>query len=335
MDTPLISILTPFKNTAEFLPECLDSICNQTYQNWELLIINDHSTDASLSIVQQYANIDSRVKIFENEGTGIIEAMRTAFKYSKGILITRMDSDDIMTPDKLQILSNLLLTRGQGHIAIGHVKYFSEKGIGDGYDRYGKWLNKLTSTGANFEEIYKECVVPSPNFMVHRDDLIYCEDFQPNLYPEDYDLTFRFYKYGLKCIPCEELTHYWRDYSTRTSRTHEHYNNNFFLEIKINYFLELEYDRNRPLTVWGAGAKGKIIAKNLVEKEVPFYWICDNPKKIGHVIYGQELLKFDFISKVDKPQSIVTVANEAAQEEIRKYMDKQKMQSMKDYFFIC
>ena len=332
---PLISILVPFKNTVEFLSECLDSICNQTYQNWELIIVNDHSTDNSLSVVTKYAEVEPRIKVYPNEGSGIIQAMRTAFKHSKGELITRMDSDDIMTSNKLKVLSQLLLKHGEGHVAIGHVKYFSEKGIGDGYDRYAKWLNTLTTQGSNFTEIYKECVIPSPNFMVHREDLINCGDFQPDLYPEDYDLTFRFYKHGLKCIPCDQLTHYWRDYSTRTSRTHKHYNNNFFLEIKINYFLELAFDVKRSLTVWGAGAKGKAIARHLVQKEVPFYWICDNPKKIGHLIYGQELLKFDFIAKLEKPQSIITVANETAQKEIRSYMDRQGMQSMRDYFFFC
>ena len=335
MSTPLISILTPFKNTAEFLPECLDSICKQTCDNWELVIVNDHSNDSSFSIVEQYAAKNSRIKLFQNEGSGIIEAMRTAFKHSQGALITRMDSDDVMTSDKLSVLSKRLLAYGKGHVAIGHVKYFSKNGIGDGYDRYGKWLNGLTTTGSNFSEIFKECVVPSPNFMVYREDLIACGDFQPDLYPEDYDLTFRFYKQGLKCIPCDQLTHYWRDYSTRTSRTHEHYNNNFFLEIKINYFLELEYDKNRPLTVWGAGAKGKTIAKHLVERNIPFQWICDNPKKIGHIIYDQELLKFDHIKALDNPQSIITVANESAQIQIKNYMDNHGMQSMKDYFFFC
>lgn len=335
MSTSIISILIPYKNTAEFLPECLDSICKQTYSNWELVIVNDHSNDNSLSIVEQYAKIDSRIKLFQNEGAGIIEAMRTAFKHSKGELVTRMDSDDIMTANKLEVLSNLLLGSGKGHVAIGHVKYFSDNGIGDGYDRYGKWLNSLTTNGSNFSEIYKECVVPSPNFMVYREDLINCKDFQPDVYPEDYDLTFRFYKHGLKCIPCDQLTHYWRDYRTRTSRTHEHYNNNFFLEIKINYFLELEYDRNRPLTVWGAGAKGKTIAKHLVHRNIPFQWICDNPKKIGHIIYDQKLLKFDYIKELKSPQSIITVANESAQVQIKSYMDIQGMEPMKDYFFFC
>lgn len=335
MIQPLVSILTPFKNTEQYLEECLDSICNQSYQNWELLIVNDHSIDNGLSIVESYVKKDARIKLFENEGIGIIEALRTAFRHSSGLLITRMDSDDVMTPDKLDVLSDLLVEQGRGHIAIGQVKYFSEGGIGDGYDKYARWLNGLTSEGFNFQEIYKECVVPSPNFMVYKDDLLKCGDFQSDLYPEDYDLTFRFYKNNFVCIPCDKLTHHWRDYSTRSSRTDEHYSNGNILDIKIHYFLALDYDISRPLAVWGAGDKGKYIARKLVEKGTPFHWVCDNPNKIGRKIYGQEMLNFDYLAKLQNPQSIVSVANEEAQKEIRSYMNQQEKKPMQDYFFFC
>lgn len=335
MNQPLISILTPFKNVEAYLAECLDSILNQSYANWELLLVNDHSTDTSTEIAQKYAIKDHRIQLLQNTSNGIISALRQAFSSSKGDFITRMDSDDIMQKDKLKHMSNDLITLGKGHIALGLVKYFSEEGISDGYARYEKWLNVLTSAGSNYSEIYKECVIASPCWMIHREDLIACEAFEPNRYPEDYDLTFRFYKYGMKCIPSENLLHYWRDYSTRTSRTHEHYAQNYFLDIKLHYFLALDFDSTRPLVIWGAGFKGKTIAKKLIDKAIAFYWICDNPKKIGKTIYGQEMLPFQYLDKLEDPQSIITVANEDAQKEIRQFMSKTQAKSMKDYFFFC
>ncbi|MFC4721968.1 glycosyltransferase family 2 protein [Geojedonia litorea] len=335
MQAPLISILTPFKNTAIYLPECLDSIINQNYQNWELIIVDDHSSDQSYSVVEAYAKKDYRIRLFKNSGHGIIEALRLAFKKSKGDYITRMDSDDVMHTEKLYFLVNDLITSGKGHVALGLVKYFSNEGISDGYARYEAWLNGLTKQGSNYSEIYKECSIASPCWMVHRDDLIRCDAFNLNYYPEDYDLTFRFYKQQLKCIPSQKLLHYWRDYPTRTSRTHEHYAQNYFLDIKLSYFLELDYDKNRPLTVWGAGFKGKTIAKRLKSQKIPFLWICNNPKKIGKKIYGIELHSFNQLSTLTNPQSIVTVANENAQRVIRNYFKSQQMVSMTDYFFFC
>ncbi|MDG5491917.1 glycosyltransferase family 2 protein [Psychroserpens sp. SPM9] len=335
MQNPLISILIPFKNTEQFLPECLDSIRDQSYEHWELIIVNDHSTDSSFNIVSAYAEKDKRIKLFTNLGQGIINALQLAFIESKGDYITRMDSDDIMHPEKLHTMLYDLISHGKKHIALGLVSYFSKDGIGDGFAKYESWLNGLTQQGQNYTEIYKECVIPSPCWMIHRDDFITCEAFTPNRYPEDYDLAFRFYQNKMTCIPSHTILHYWRDYSSRTSRTHEHYAENHFLELKLNYFLKLNYNASRPLTVWGAGQKGKKVARLLKAKQVSFYWICDNPKKIGKHIYDELLLSFEYLKVLENPQSIVTVANPDAQVEIKAYFKTQDMKAMTDYFFFC
>ncbi|MDH3697208.1 MAG: glycosyltransferase [Flavobacteriaceae bacterium] len=332
---PLISILIPFKNTAVYLPECLESIRSQSYSNWEVCAVNDHSTDASLALLETWSQRDPRFKVAANPGKGIIPALRKALEMSSGELITRMDSDDIMKRDKLKFLCTPLYHNGPGYLAIGGVRYFSERGISDGYARYERWLNKLTAAGNNYSELYKECVIPSPCWMTFREDLFKAGAFDADRYPEDYDLAFRFYKAELKCIPCNDILHDWRDYEERTSRNHEHYAQNYFLKIKLHYFLDLHYQASRPLTLWGAGAKGKEIAQDLTSRNVPFHWLCDNPKKIGKNIYGNLLLHFSEIEKMDKPQCIITVANEVAQIEISAFMDKRGFQSMQDYFFFC
>ncbi|MGB5228395.1 MAG: glycosyltransferase family 2 protein [Eudoraea sp.] len=335
MNNYLISILIPFKNTSIYLKECMDSIVSQSYQNWEVLAIDDHSVDNSRAVVEEYSLRDSRIIVHSNQGDGIISALRTAYNLSNGELLTRMDSDDIMNSKKLEIMASSLEKHGKGHIAVGGVRYFSDRGVGNGYMRYEKWLNKLTAKGVNFSEIYKECVIPSPCWMVHKIDLEECGAFEPNIYPEDYDLTFRFYERGLQCIPCNEILHKWRDYDTRTSRTSEHYAQNYFLQLKLYYFLKLHHDHRRPLTVWGAGDKGKSLARELLQQNIPFYWLCDNPKKIGKNIYGQELRHFNYLHKLEKPQSIVTVANEEAQKMITNFFSNLGQSSMVDYFFFC
>jgi len=224
---------------------------------------------------------------------------------------------------------------GKGHLAVGQVRYFSSRGISNGYAKYEDWLNRLTQTGNNYSEIYKECVVPSPCWMAYREDFEKSGGFDSDRYPEDYDLSFRFYEHGLKIIPCNALLHLWRDYDTRTSRTHEHYAQNYFLDIKLHYFLKLDYYHNRPLVVWGAGFKGKAIAKALVEKEVHFTWLCDNPKKINKKIYNVQLVHFQELEQLTNPQSIITVANDQAQKDILGYLRKQGQLPMKDFFFFC
>ncbi|MBO0340856.1 MAG: glycosyltransferase family 2 protein [Bacteroidota bacterium] len=335
MQNGKISIIIPFKNTAHYLPECLDSIVNQTYNDWEVLAVNDHSTDKSFELLSSYSKKDERIKVFQNKGTGIIPALQTGYAESHGQFVTRMDSDDIMKPNRLEVMINSLKENGIGHVAVGKVKYFSHRGISNGYERYEQWLNQLTAEGNNFDEIYKECVIPSPCWMAHREDFEKCNGFEPHRYPEDYDLTFRFYEHALKIIPCHQVLHLWRDYDTRTSRTHEHYAQNYFLDIKLHYFLKLDHDIQRPLVVWGAGFKGKKIAKGLKKKGLDFVWLCDNPNKIGKKIYGKVLVHFEALQDLKNPQSIITVANEDAQQEIRSYFSELGQSPMQDYFFFC
>ncbi|MEM9362542.1 MAG: glycosyltransferase [Bacteroidota bacterium] len=335
MQNGLISILIPFKNTENFLPECIDSILEQTYSNWELIAVDDSSEDNSFNILSQYAKQDARIKVLKNKGVGIIPALQMGYSRSKGHYITRMDSDDIMLPKRLETMVESLQKYGEGYLAVGQVNYFSEHGVGQGYQKYEAWINTLTEAGANFTDIYKECAIPSPCWMVLRKDFVASGAFNSNRYPEDYDLAFRFYQNGLKIIPCTEVLHKWRDYGYRASRTSEHYAQNYFLDIKLHYFLKLDYQTHRPLVVWGAGAKGKTIIKKLIEKDVDFIWLCDNPKKIGTKIYGQSLHHFSKLQTLEHPQSLITVANENEQEEIKSFLSKLRHTPMKDYFFFC
>lgn len=328
----MISILLPVFNTEKYLPECLESILNQTETDWELLAVDDFSTDKSFEIIKAFSEKDNRIKVFKNQQKGIIPALRLAFETSQGDLISRMDSDDKMMPRKLEILKNKLSKKGRGHIATGCVKYFSEEGLRDGYRRYEKWLNNLTKTSSNFDEIYKECVIPSPNWMVFREDLIPCGAFNSNAYPEDYDLCFRFYQNDLNVIGSQEVTHLWRDYPNRTSRISETYSNNQYFELKLPYFLELDYDENRPLVLWGAGRKGKKIARLLFEKKVPFYWVCNNEKKWNIELFGTKMADFNWIKTLENPQIIIAVASPDGLVEIHNFLDKNEFKLKTHYF---
>ncbi len=332
---PEVSIIIPFKNTSKFLPECLNSILAQSYTNWELIIVDDHSNDDSYARVDEFASSDTRIILLKNKGSGIIPALRLGLKHSNGRLITRMDSDDIMHPEKIQTLVDNIKREGKRKIALGLVSYFNENGLKEGYKKYEIWLNGLTRKGSNYSEIYKECVIPSPCWMMYKDDLLACGGFDSDRYPEDYDLAFRCYENQLECIPCDKNLHFWRDYDARTSHTDTNYSDNRFIDLKLFYFLKIDWDTTRPLVIWGAGKKGKQLAKLLLYKNIPFTWICDNPKKIGKHIYDKELYNFSHLKSLSRPQSIISVANNDSQKEIRTYFDKNQMKPMLDYFFFC
>lgn len=331
----MISILLPVFNTEKYLAECLESIIGQTEKNWELFAVNDFSTDGSRSILRKFAERDSRIQVLDNQSKGITHALRLAFEKSKGQLLTRMDSDDIMLPEKLAVLKSGLTEKGARHIAVGQVEYFSENGVGEGYRRYADWLNELTAKGNNFDEIYKECTVPSPCWMAWREDLERAEAFKTDTYPEDYDLTFRFRKIGLKIIPSQTVLHRWRDHTERASRNDSNYKDFTFINLKTHWFAETDFDEKRPLVLWGAGRKGKRIARLLNEKSISFGWVTNNPEKIGKEIRGIELREIDILRKLKNPQIIVAVASPTDQAEIQNHFHELGFRRGENYFFFC
>lgn len=100
----LISIIVPIFNTEKYLHQCLDSILSQSYENFECLLINDGSTDASASICREYIAKDARFRYFEKENGGVSSARNLGIERSGGAYITFIDSDDWIEFDYLEVL---------------------------------------------------------------------------------------------------------------------------------------------------------------------------------------------------------------------------------------
>ena len=100
---PLISIITPNYNCGRFIAQTIESVRAQTYTNWEMLIVDDCSTDNSYQIALEYAQKDSRIKVFQNEkNSGAAISRNKAIELSQGEYLAFLDSDDLWLPEKLE-----------------------------------------------------------------------------------------------------------------------------------------------------------------------------------------------------------------------------------------
>ena len=109
MHQELISIIVPIFNTEKHLHQCLDSISSQSYENFECLLINDGSTDASASICREYVAKDARFRYFEKENGGVSSARNLGIERSGGAYITFIDSDDWVEFDYLEVLYSAII----------------------------------------------------------------------------------------------------------------------------------------------------------------------------------------------------------------------------------
>jgi glycosyltransferase involved in cell wall biosynthesis len=293
-----VSILTPYKNSATYIAETARSIFEQTYQNWEWILINDDSSENEEQILEKYLN-DPKVTLLKNKGAGIIDALITGFELASGEYITRMDADDLMPTTKLSSFVHHLNTTNTD-IVTGKVSYFSTTNqISEGYKKYQEWLNQRIDLQDFENHIYRECILSSGNWLIRTQKLREVGGFSGLIYPEDYDLVFRWHQYGLKIVGINQLTHLWRDHHLRTSKTSQNYQQKAFFELKIKRFLDLKKS-NTKLVLNGTGQKGRLTAKILLQHHVNFTWVSHEAEKYPLGIFNQHIH-----SVVDIPKNTI------------------------------
>lgn len=133
MDNPLVSVIIPVYNTEPFLRDCLNSVINQTYTDFEVIIVDDGSKDRSGAICDEYALKDERFKVIHQENQGVAIARIVGFDNSRGELIAYIDSDDYVSSDFLEQLSKPFFNDGADIVCcdiyriINHTKVPFEK----------------------------------------------------------------------------------------------------------------------------------------------------------------------------------------------------------------
>ncbi|NQM49570.1 glycosyltransferase family 2 protein [Streptococcus suis] len=125
LNTPLISIIVPVYNVENYLDECIRTVLGQTYSNWELLLINDGSTDSSGSMCDDYARRDDRIRVIHKNNGGLSDARNAGIDNCTGEYITFLDSDDGIRGD---FLEECVTTANQHNvdIVIGHFFIWDE-----------------------------------------------------------------------------------------------------------------------------------------------------------------------------------------------------------------
>lgn len=121
-----LSVIVPVYNAEKYISKCLDSILCQTFTDFEVLIINDGSTDQSLSIIQNYSAKDERIRIFSQNNRGVSAARNLGLQNAQGDFFSMIDADDFIEPTMFETLLDIL-NENEADIAICGMNYYSEK----------------------------------------------------------------------------------------------------------------------------------------------------------------------------------------------------------------
>lgn len=210
---PTISIIMPVYNAAKFLGPCLESIQKQTFQDWELVAIDDASTDNSYQLLSGAAKTDNRIRVFRNrKNRGVAVTLNRAIKLAQAGYLARMDADDIMARDRLAKQKSFLERHPETVVVGGQCELMNIDGTTIGFKNYPleDWeIRKMifTFSPASHPSIMiNRCLVPKQ-----------FEWYNPYACPaEDIDLYFRLFGFG-KFTNLNRIVTKYRLYSQSTS----------------------------------------------------------------------------------------------------------------------
>lgn len=229
---PTVSILLPFHNAAPALDTAIASISAQTFTGWELLLIDNASTDHGPSIARSWAGRDPRICLLHEPNTGIAHALNTGLARARGRYIARMDADDVSHPERIaKQVDHFDAHPGLG--VLGTRTTFAttvEKSSGMAW--FVQWQNAIITPHEHYVKRFVDAPVAHPTVMFRRELVDRHGGYDTGPLPEDHELWLRWMDAGVRFakLPEELLT--WNDHPQRLSRTHSSYSMDAFFSTK-------------------------------------------------------------------------------------------------------
>ena len=232
MSGPKVSVLMGIYNNEASVEASIRSIVDQSFRDWEMILINDASTDGSLPLLLKWQDTDSRIKVFSNSSNlGLAASLNKALEESSGSYIARMDGDDVAIATRLKKQVDFLDRNAQ--YAMVSVGCFL-------FDDVGRWGTRIGKARPQKRDFLWGSQFLHPGVMMRREALISVDGYRvckETLRNEDYDLFMRMYAKGHEGYNLEEpLLHYFEE------RRPKHVKYTFRLneaKIRIRGFREL------------------------------------------------------------------------------------------------
>ena len=192
MSQPLVSVIVPVYNVAQYLPQCLASLREQTYQSLEVLLINDGSTDGSKEICRSYAELDERFHLIDKPNSGVSDSRNRALDRAKGKYLQFVDADDFLAPDATEKLVHAAQSSGADLVISHFYRLLEDRAAPKGHIKGEKLLTRaefaeeMVKAPANFyygvlwNKLFRRSIVEAHHLRFDR-EVSWCEDFLFNL----------------------------------------------------------------------------------------------------------------------------------------------------------
>ena len=314
---PEISILLPAFDAERTIVAALRSVQRQSESRWECVVVDDGSQDGTRELVSGVARSDQRVRLVAREHAGIVAALQAGLAECRAPLVARMDADDLMARQRLE-LQRRELERCPELVAVGcHVRLFPRRHLRDGLIDYERWLGSIATPEDVAREAFVECPVAHPTLLIRRDALSEL-GYRDLGWPEDYDLLLRLLEAGARVGMVPRRLLHWRDGPSRLSRTSSRYSIRAFVECKAEFLARGFLKQSEQYLLWGFGDTGKALAEALARRgKRPAAIIELHPRRFGQLIRGVRVVAPEALPSLPRLPLLVSVAGLVARSQIR------------------
>ncbi|HOP39914.1 MAG TPA: glycosyltransferase [Geobacteraceae bacterium] len=335
MKKPAVSILLPVRNEERHLPAALESLFRQTLPSWELVAVDDGSTDGTAAILAAAVRRDSRVRVLRPAQRGLVAALNVGLEECRSSVVARMDGDDLCHPRRLEIQAAFLEENPSTGLVACAFRHFPRTGLGTGMRAYEQWQNGL----AGHEEIIRDLFVESPfvhpSVMFRREAVMAVGGYRQTGWAEDYDLWLRMAAAGVRFSRLSRTLFFWRERPDRATRTLPEYTASAFRKCKAYHLKQGFLAGEKEVTLAGAGLEGRAWQRTLREEGIRVArWVDVDPRKVGRVLHGAPVLAANEVRAQSGGKLLVTVGTRGARSQIRSWANLAGFVEGRDYLCV-
>lgn len=280
---PAISILLPFRNAAATLDAAIASMVAQSFRNWELLLIDNASSDTGTAIAETWVRRDPRIRLLEEPMIGIAHALNCGLEQARGRYIARMDADDSSHPERLAKQFEYLESRPEIGVLGTRTAFATTVKRSSGMRWFVQWQNVIIAPQEHYVKRFVDAPLAHPTAMFRRELVERHGNYNTGSLPEDHELCLRWMDAGVRFakLPEELLT--WNDGPRRLSRTHPNYSTEAFYATKMKWLAKWLQGHlaGRPVIIAGTSGICRNRASLLEAEGIPVQAFTDvRPREV-------------------------------------------------------
>lgn len=330
-----LSVLLPVRDAAATLEAALRSLERQTFSNFEIVAVDDHSRDDSLELLRRGAVRDGRLRVLENPGRGLVAALEHARAAARGALLARMDADDVSHPRRFELQAAHLAEHPELAGTGCRVRLFPRGRLRSGWVRYENWQNEIVRCDDIRRERFVESPLVHPSVMLRAAAVARVGGYRERAWPEDYDLFLRLLEAGERLDKVPRCLFFWRHSARRASVRDRRYDLERHREMKLRFLLAGPLAQTADVAIWGAGPNGRCWARLLrgAGRRVHFFIDID-PRKIGKCLDGVPVRHAAAAQDAAPPFILGAVGSPGARPLIRQALHAAGRVEERDYLFV-